>query len=1255
MKSRQKYFIKAPFKGMMSGQNPNFNPQYFTKAYNIVFDKQGCPRMRPGVTKLSDPVIKNTLAPLAFDSTNKAIYSTKAWDNFEAGQKILVKGTQDNEGYYNVKEIGVDLLENFPCEKKASMYDTYGWFNNLIYLGGEIFLCLSRRDDLFMEEPYGYRLFKSIDNCVTWTEIEEPFEGYLSDNEHYMWYLCHLENGICLLHYSDDDYNYSRIYRSTDYGETWVLVLELDETYDYFNSHTYSGSGVVFAATYYGTIYKSTDYGATWSEVSYGELGYINDIIDIGNNIILAVGDNGYDVGCVLRSIDGGETWELQEFEEYTILSICELESNIIVASLSTNGGQDLILKSEDAGATWVEIEVAFAANKMIYMGSNVILADDDVLIKSEDAGATWAEVTILNEPFIGSLVKYDSNTAFVTSAYYVGDVFKTEDLGDTWEHVNPPFKFNLSSLQIYDLVAVRSDVYLAAIENFSVGRILRSTDGGETWLDTRTDLGEELSLNIRQIYRFAYLGRGIVVGCGNVNSEVAIVRSIDNGVTWALAGKDISSNYPWAYAICNLGGGIVLAATSDYEDICYLLRSTDYGANFTGFAADATVTNVIWDIISLGSGIVLYIGDGNDGDINYSYIFRSTEYGIDGSFTCVKTLTYSVDLISLNKLYDLGGGIVLASGTIYSEAHIYRSTDYGVTWVDVTYTANYCISSLIHLSGGCCVGSTVNNEIFKSEDYGATWTLIETGPTLWRAMADFVDMGDGIILSSSYLWGSIYKFIFFHRPLYVMNNESLVSELYPADPFDEVTEAIVFVHAPIMGILEYIKQGTTGSPNAKWIFIAGDKWYATSNENTPVATDVIKTGVTESWTNDFAVLSDKLYIANGQDVLQEYDQSTCGDIGTPPGSGLTGSFTPSILEEHRWSLWAAGVPGNPSRLFKSVPQTGDDFNTNLTAFSVTDGYALVGASQIDVTPDDGTKITGLVGNYFGQLIIFKEDSIHRILGATKADFVLSPEGIIRGVGAYNGTIIRFENDLAFADKKGIHTLQTVQQYGDNKQAFISYPVQELYETVDKTMLNRTASIHWPDQNLLLWSFYLKGTGKHSIVFAYNYVMQAWSAWTGIECSSFALMDYQGRNWLYMGDNDGKFTRFSTSMMNDYDAVYTSELETIIDMQDPYIYKGYREYYMDFNPLSGDIKTKFKVDNGSWSDQSTLSDTTYKKLGAFMLSTDTLAGSHNSATDKCAINLSGKKLHINIQSSGTINENFMMLGHGVDAVPQGYY
>lgn len=448
-----------------------------------------------------------------------------------------------------------------------------------------------------------------------------------------------------------------------------------------------------------------------------------------------------------------------------------------------------------------------------------------------------------------------------------------------------------------------------------------------------------------------------------------------------------------------------------------------------------------------------------------------------------------------------------------------------------------------------------------------------------------------------------------------------------------------------VNGIFEYVKQGTSGSPTKEKIIHCGGSVYSLSGSDILANETALKSGMGIGAYISHAVLSDKYYCADGSTVLQEYDGTTWADITTPPASGLTGTFAPACIAVHRWSLWGAGVPGNPSRLFKSDPQNGGDFNDNLTAFNVTDGYALVGASQIDVRPGDGTHITEIIGDYFGQLIVGKENSIHRLLGATKADFMLPPEGVIDGIGIIRGSAVRANNDLYFASTKGIHKLSTVQEYGDNKEAFLSHSIQDYFDTLDKTNMNSWCrSIHYPDLSCILWAMPTKNADTNDTILAYFYAVPpkgVWAIWTGHNISSFGLCTYNGSPSVYMGDNSRRLLRLAPDMRNDFGTAFTMEAEFVINTDEKKIWKGWRDAFVTFSPTGGSISVKHKVDNESWSDTHTI--TSNEKTEA--------ADEIRAETEKMVVDRSGHIYTMNLQNA-EMEDTVEIYSIGVTYMPQ---
>lgn len=151
-----------------------------------------------------------------------------------------------------------------------------------------------------------------------------------------------------------------------------------------------------------GHILLSED-GADWRQVQAPVRAMLTrvEFIDADNG--WAVGHD----GSVLRSTDGGETWQLKHFEPgwgrpfYDVL-ILEPERVMVVG---TNGR---LLVTEDGGENWREIEseVFSTGGYHISMltklndGSLVAVGERGFLARSADGGETWE---MLTPPYIGS------------------------------------------------------------------------------------------------------------------------------------------------------------------------------------------------------------------------------------------------------------------------------------------------------------------------------------------------------------------------------------------------------------------------------------------------------------------------------------------------------------------------------------------------------------------------------------------------------------------------------------------------------------------------------------------------------------------------------------------------------------------------------------------------------------------------------------------------------------------------------------
>jgi hypothetical protein len=205
--------------------------------------------------------------------------------------------------------------------------------------------------------------------------------------------LCDLGGGVVLAGTGQNDYVQSSIYRSDDYGQTWVQknVSCIGGSY-YITQIRKLSSGRVMAGLYPSTqcVY-SDDMGLTWamtSNVPVFDGSSVWDFMTCSGGVTLMAGVGGY----LNRSMDGGMSWTVvysnPGFGPIYGLEYCG--SNVVIAT-----GEGFIARSANNGDTWsrVVVDAAYQGIQFPkYMGNGVVVAASRSghLFTSIDMGQTW-------------------------------------------------------------------------------------------------------------------------------------------------------------------------------------------------------------------------------------------------------------------------------------------------------------------------------------------------------------------------------------------------------------------------------------------------------------------------------------------------------------------------------------------------------------------------------------------------------------------------------------------------------------------------------------------------------------------------------------------------------------------------------------------------------------------------------------------------------------------------------------------------
>ncbi len=154
-----------------------------------------------------------------------------------------------------------------------------------------------------------------------------------------------------------------RIYRSTDWGDHWILWKDFRDSGTYINNMYFLTNEIGFiAGSNEGkeAILKTTDGGTNWFTIQQGD--YLNEMLSItfrDEYNYFAVND----AGKIIQSTDAGETWS--NYSEPTtdlfVTSQCVFRDSVLIVYV---GGSGIIKKHEKI--TGIE-EITYANSTILY------------------------------------------------------------------------------------------------------------------------------------------------------------------------------------------------------------------------------------------------------------------------------------------------------------------------------------------------------------------------------------------------------------------------------------------------------------------------------------------------------------------------------------------------------------------------------------------------------------------------------------------------------------------------------------------------------------------------------------------------------------------------------------------------------------------------------------------------------------------------------------------------------------------------
>ncbi len=414
------------------------------------------------------------------------------------------------------------------------------------------------------------------------------------------------------------------------------------------------------------------------------------------------------DLGALIKTTDGGESWTISETNTTTpLLKVRSYNGQVVI----TSGYDGLILRSTDGGESFSEMASGLGAGYDLW---GLELVNDTLgwacgatgLIKTTDAGESWQ---IVNTPgFTGNLWWIDfmnKDYGFIAAD---GNVLRTIDGGENWEIIPAGDYRPLYCVDIIDSLHIAAAGYGGP--SYSA-KNLYSSNGGYTWIP-----GGNLTTEEVNCIQYVNPDTGYLVMSG-----VSARKTTNRGQEWTTL-QGISDNYEIQILYNNIGYSAgteikICKAEGDLDEWHRLFINDNFSDVF---------------FVNEQKGFVISSASNS----NYRGLYKTTNRG--DNWESVPEAPDGVDLLFIDSL----------TGFLGASNSIYKTTDGGDNWYPTQGTNGAGKIFFIDHTTGWAIHSNV---IYKTTDKGENWLVQFNAPssTSFRSIY-FVDSLYGWTANSS-------------------------------------------------------------------------------------------------------------------------------------------------------------------------------------------------------------------------------------------------------------------------------------------------------------------------------------------------------------------------------------------------------------------------------------------------------------------------------------------------------------------------
>jgi hypothetical protein len=479
---------------------------------------------------------------------------------------------------------------------------------------------------------------------------------------------------------------YYGVYVSTTYGMNWSLVATTGypNYYDWADA-AISGTGQYMAAVgaFSDLALMSSNYGASWSSISGIPTFTCLDFVSIS-----LTGQYMTAVGCfspipIYQSNDYGVSW--------TSTTATGLPDNVFGTHYATayNATQVQIMSLSDgalyvsnsSGVYWSAVtlspavtddaDIGWQSVASDYHGQNLVAFGGDGFdlysTNAAVAGTSMPSVKPTLSPTVLTMApsQHPSATPTRVPTTTTAPTAAPSLQATVFYQTNAPFMFQtvvgMSSNGAVVWAAGPSAVYVS--QNY-----------GSNWLQVPfPPFGPYISIAVTSSGEFAYMA-------SEKSAVIVVYQGYGSG--WTLAGSIPNATIGWLSVACSSDGAYVVASQAEGGAV-YV--SSNYGADWTLVAESATYVSTWYGVAMSGTGQYILAVGYSSGALIYPLLSMDSGstwtqiMAINSACEYFATVSSSGQYMSVANCYESESGY----------ASFWRSSNYGVTWTEVTLTSS--------------------------------------------------------------------------------------------------------------------------------------------------------------------------------------------------------------------------------------------------------------------------------------------------------------------------------------------------------------------------------------------------------------------------------------------------------------------------------------------------------------------------------------------------------------------------------------